>query len=407
MPILARLLCLMLTMWGGAAWAQTAIPGHGGPIRAVAADGTHIVSGSFDGTALVWPEGLVLRAHAGAVNAVALMADGAVVTGGADGRVMRLRYGSDPVELGRHDGPVAALATQGERVASAGWDGTARIWGPRGAMQVLSGHDGNVNGVAFAPDGAVVTAGYDGTLRRWAADGTAEVTRVGVPQNAVVVAPDGQIVAGGADGMLRLFGADGTTAALQIDTAPVTAVAIAPEGKLVAVVTLGGVAMLVDRTDARIVTVLLASEAPLWAVAFAGPEVVTGGAGRVLRRWDPASGRPLGPLGAVPVLERFGDSRGAQIFRACAACHSLGPDGGNRAGPSLHHLFGRRIASLPGYDYSPALRNLPIVWTPETVARLFTIGPQAATPGTKMPEQVITSAEDRAALVQFLEQATR
>ena len=35
------------------------------------------------------------------------------------------------------------------------------------------------------------------------------------------------------------------------------------------------------------------------------------------------------------------------------------------------------------------------------------IGPARFTPGTKMPEQTVTAAEDRAALVRFLEQATR
>jgi cytochrome c len=66
-----------------------------------------------------------------------------------------------------------------------------------------------------------------------------------------------------------------------------------------------------------------------------------------------------------------------------------------------------RIATLPGYDFSKALRNLDIVWTPETVSRLFELGPATFTPGTKMPEQKITSAEDRLALVRFLERATR
>jgi len=76
------------------------------------------------------------------------------------------------------------------------------------------------------------------------------------------------------------------------------------------------------------------------------------------------------------------------------------------AGPTLHGVFGRRIATLPGYNFSPALKTLDIVWTPETVSRLFEIGPMAYTPGTKMPEQTIGAAEDRNALVKFLEKAT-
>ena len=95
------------------------------------------------------------------------------------------------------------------------------------------------------------------------------------------------------------------------------------------------------------------------------------------------------------------------MFRACVACHTLKRDEGNRAGPSLAGLFGRRIATLPGYNFSPALKKLDIVWTPETVAKLFELGPATFTPGTKMPEQKIGSSEDRVALVKFLEKATK
>ena len=78
-----------------------------------------------------------------------------------------------------------------------------------------------------------------------------------------------------------------------------------------------------------------------------------------------------------------------------------------RAGPTLAGLFGRRIATLPGYNFSEALKKLDIIWTPATVSKLFEIGPLAYTPGTKMPEQRIGSAEDRAALVDFLQRAAK
>ena len=78
-----------------------------------------------------------------------------------------------------------------------------------------------------------------------------------------------------------------------------------------------------------------------------------------------------------------------------------------RAGPTLAGIFGRKIATLPGYNFSAALKHLDIVWTPQTLSKLFEIGPMAYTPGTKMPEQRIGSAEERAALVKFLEKATK
>jgi cytochrome c len=114
-----------------------------------------------------------------------------------------------------------------------------------------------------------------------------------------------------------------------------------------------------------------------------------------------AAGSNCDPLAA------YAGDRGAEVYRACVACHTLSSDEGNRAGPTLAGIFGRRIATLPGYNFSPALKRLGIVWTPETVSKLFEIGPMAYTPGTKMPEQKIGSAEDRDALVKFLAKATR
>jgi len=76
------------------------------------------------------------------------------------------------------------------------------------------------------------------------------------------------------------------------------------------------------------------------------------------------------------------DPKGAVVTNATVAAR----DEGNRAGRTLAGIFGRRIATLPGYKFSEALAKLDIVWTPETVSKLFEIGPMAYTPGTKMPE---------------------
>jgi cytochrome c len=94
------------------------------------------------------------------------------------------------------------------------------------------------------------------------------------------------------------------------------------------------------------------------------------------------------------------------MFRACIACHTLSGKETPRAGPTLAGLYGRRIASLPGYRFSEALNGMDIVWTPETVAKLFEVGPNAYTPGTKMPDQRIGSPDDRKALTDFLARAT-
>ena len=62
---------------------------------------------------------------------------------------------------------------------------------------------------------------------------------------------------------------------------------------------------------------------------------------------------------------------------------------------------------VPGYNFSEPLKRMDIVWNAETIAKLFEVGPSRYTPGTKMPEQTIPDPTDRAALVRFLEEATK
>jgi cytochrome c len=68
--------------------------------------------------------------------------------------------------------------------------------------------------------------------------------------------------------------------------------------------------------------------------------------------------------------------------------------------------MGRRIATLKGYEYSGPLAKLDITWTPDTIAKLFEVGPAQYTPGTKMPEQRLTDPDDRKALVEWLGRVT-
>jgi cytochrome c len=150
---------------------------------------------------------------------------------------------------------------------------------------------------------------------------------------------------------------------------------------------------------------------PAWSAAFLpdGRTLLTGGTDRLIRRWNAQTGEHIGEMamaGADDPLAAYKGDRGAQVFRACVACHTLKAEDGPRAGPTLAGIFGRRIATLPGYNFSPALKKLDIVWTLETLTKLFSVGPATYTPGTKMPEQKV-GAEDLAELIKFLEEATR
>ncbi|MGQ3359475.1 MAG: c-type cytochrome, partial [Phreatobacter sp.] len=168
---------------------------------------------------------------------------------------------------------------------------------------------------------------------------------------------------------------------------------------------------IIDRATRAVERVLVGPGLPVWSLAFrpGTDELMTGGGDRLVRRWLASTGEHLGAVVMSRPSDRLAslaDHPGAEVFRACSACHTLGPDDGNRAGPTLHGVIGRRIGTAPGYDFSPALRGMDIVWTKETIARLFEIGPNAYTPGTKMPEQQVTDPDDLKALVDFIAKAT-
>jgi len=415
---------LLCALSFGAAHAQ--LRGHGGPVRALAIspDGGEAVSGSFDTSAIRWSLARnvaeqVLRFHDNAVNAVAWLKDGRIATAGADAHIaLWSKAKPDPdTVLNGHSGPIAALAVSpdGKLLASASWDHTVRLWPlDGGTPRVLEGHTQNVNGVAFSPDGRdVVSAGYDATLRVWrVSDGSASVHSVPSPLNSVAVAPDGEIVAAGGDGKIYLFAPQGEPRGeIQASPTPIIALALSPDGKLIAAAGIRGSVAIIDRAARKLARTLVGPGLPVWSVAFFPDDrtLLTGGADRVIRRWDAVTGEPVGGIAvgaADDPLKAYANDPGAQVFRACVACHTLTPDEGNKAGPSLAGIFGRKIASLPGYRYSEALKRMDIVWTPETVAKMFEVGPMAYTPGTKMPEQKIGSAEERKALVDFLAKAT-
>ncbi len=426
-PAFLTCAALLVIVPPGMTSAFAQLRGHGGPVRALAisSDGQTAVTGSFDSTAIRWSltrnaAEQVLRFHADAVNAVVLLRDGRAATAGADGRIAIWTPGNAEPDavLEGHTAPIAALALSpdGAILASASWDQTVRLWPLAGGVpRVLEGHTQNVNGVAFAPDGrTLVSVSYDQSVRIWPLSGPSTPTVVAMPSplNAVAVGGDGEITAGGADGKLYFLNGSGARAGeIAAGPRPVISIAISPDGALMAAAGIGGSVAVIDRKTRDVARTLVGPGLPVWSVAFLPDSrtLLTGGADNIIRRWDAVTGDPVDPI----LLETAGDplaayagDHGADVFRACVACHTLGAEQANRAGPTLAGIFGRRIATLPGYNFSEALKHLDIVWTPKTVSRLFEIGPSAYTPGTKMPEQRIGSEQDRAALVKFLERAT-
>lgn len=421
------ILCLGLLCIAAIAPAQAQLRGHGGAVRALAVspDGRNAISGSFDTSAIYWSLSRnvaeqVLRFHASAVNAVAFGPYGRIITGGEDGRIALWAPGGDvPVRvLEGHTAPIVALAVSpdGKMVASASWDHTIRIWPLAGGKPyVFQGHQQNVNGVAFMPDGKTfVSVSYDLTLRIWALFGGAPTTvTLPTPLNAVAVARDGEIITGGADGRVYFLSRDGEMLGnIAAGETPVISIALSPNGSLIAAASIRGSVAIIDRKTRHLARTLVGPGLPVWSAAFLPDNrtLLTGGTDRLIRRWDTKTGEHIGSVAVSDVkdpLAAYKGDHGAEVFRACIACHTLSASEGVRAGPTLAGIFGRKIATLPGYNFTPALKKLDIVWTPETVAKLFEVGPTVYTPGTKMPEQIIGTAEDRAALVKFLQKAAK
>jgi cytochrome c len=88
-------------------------------------------------------------------------------------------------------------------------------------------------------------------------------------------------------------------------------------------------------------------------------------------------------------------------FESCKACHALSRDAGQKPGPQLVGLIGRKVAGDPAFDYSPVLRaarDKGEVWTKDRLD-LFLSDPEALYTGTWMGSPPIRDAMQRADLL--------
>jgi len=148
-----------------------------------------LVAACADGHLRAWhlsPDGtptpaLDAVAHAGACTAVAVAPDGdRVATVGDDGRarLTSLAAGAVAKEYVLAASPLRAVAIDptGEYLAAAGDDGVVRVVTlATGAVREMAGHAGAVHALAFTPrDGRLASAGDDGVVRLWYLVGAVE-----------------------------------------------------------------------------------------------------------------------------------------------------------------------------------------------------------------------------------------
>jgi cytochrome c len=418
------LLCLAgpaLAQQQGDGAAFTTLKGHGGPIMGIAVtpDG-RVATASFDnsvgqwtGRTPRWREG-----HDAAVTALVARADGSLVSGGDDFRV--LAWDARGMrEIHTHQGKVRGLAARPGLIASASWDGTVAVHRPDAPAQVLTGHTAGVNAVAFASDSALYSAASDGTIRLWdleTGQGRVVVSHGFGINRLVLDAAAGWLAYGAVDGVTRVIdlALEQEIRDLSLDRRPILAMAHHAATGQLAVGDGEGYIMMIDTARWRIMRDFRATrQGPVWALAFSrdGGMIYAGGLDDVAYGWPVEMLGTLAPgiSGARSFLrdpETMSNGE-RQFMRKCSICHATEPGPSRKAGPTLAGIFGRAAGAVPGYPYSPVLRDAAITWDATSIDALFDAGPDHYIPGSRMPMQVIAAPQDRADLISWLKTATQ
>ena len=102
-----------------------------------------------------------------------------------------------------------------------------------------------------------------------------------------------------------------------------------------------------------------------------------------------------------PAVGQQGDAEsGNAVFRRqCASCHQVAQPR-NGVGPSLQGVMGRPAGSVEGFNYSAAMRESGITWTPESLDT-FLKDPRALVAGTRMMLRV-ADEQQRLDIIEFL-----
>ena len=88
-------------------------------------------------------------------------------------------------------------------------------------------------------------------------------------------------------------------------------------------------------------------------------------------------------VASSPALAAGDPTAGEKVFAShCAVCHSTAP-GENKVGPSLAGIVGSKSGTVPGFDFSPAMKNANVTWDDANLDK-FLANPTGFVQGTKM-----------------------
>ena len=126
------------------------------------------------------------------------------------------------------------------------------------------------------------------------------------------------------------------------------------------------------------------------------------------KQGEKASEKPAAAaVSDLPALLAKADAaKGEATAAICKACHAFEAGAPSPIGPNLHNVVGRKIASVDGFNYSPALKaKAGEVWTYENLNHWIT-NPQAFASGTTMAFPGLPDAQQRADVIMFLRSKT-
>ncbi len=185
-----------------------------------------------------------LQGHDGGVQSVAYSPDGqTLATAGRDNTAKLWRPSGEPLAtLNGHDDVVwsVAFSPDGQTLATTSRDRTVRLWDTKGKeLAALDDHEGDVYGVAFSPDGqTVASASDDQTIKLWNLEGKLLQTFTGhaAAVNGVAFSPNGQTIASASrDRTIKLWTTDGElTRTIEGHEGSVQSVSFSPEGNEIA-----------------------------------------------------------------------------------------------------------------------------------------------------------------------------
>ena len=97
-------------------------------------------------------------------------------------------------------------------------------------------------------------------------------------------------------------------------------------------------------------------------------------------------------------------AKGAEVFKKCAACHTINQGGANGIGPNLYGTMGEGIGQgKGGFAFTDALKGVGGTWDFDKMNAWLT-SPRKFANGTKMTFAGLGNAQDRANVILYLNQ---